>query len=103
MIPGGYTLIKAKLPDKDPVNYRLDTNTLIRIKPDKRRELIRNTTDDDELQILESMEGLSAYNLKGLQLEAKEYEISKDKFMEVLHKWKTADVLEIDNTLYMKE
>ena len=103
-LEGGYTLIKARLPDKDPKKTRLDTNTLIRIKPEKRRELMTNTTDDDELQILESMEGLTAYNLKGLQTEAKEhYGISKDKFMEVIHKWKTAEVLEIDNTLYMKE
>lgn len=103
-LEGGYTLIKARLPDKDPKKTRLDTNTLIRIKPEKRRELMTNTTDDDEAQILESMEGLTAYNLKGLQTEAKEhYGISKDKFMEVIHKWKTAEVLEIDNTLYMKE
>lgn len=102
-LEGGYTLIKAKLSEKDPVKTRLDTNTLIRIKPEKRRELMANTTDDDELQILESMEGLTAYNLKGLQTEAKEYGISKDKFMEVMHNWKTAEVLEIDNILYMKD
>lgn len=99
----GYTLLRAKIPEKDPAKDRLDTNTLIRIKPEKRRELMKNTTDEDELQILESMEGLTAYNLRGLQVEAKEYGIGETEFMEVLNKWKTAEVLEIDNTLYMKE
>jgi len=106
-LEGGYTLIKAKIPEKDPAKDRLNSNTLIRIIPEKRRELTKIATDnddDDELQILEAMEGLTPYNLKGLQTEAKEhYGIAKDKFMEVLYKWRTAEVLEIDNTLYERE
>lgn len=95
----GYTLIKAKNEDNDPIKNRLDTKTLIDLNTPRTLDL--EFTSDTEKQVTNLFDGKGPYNLSGIISDAKElYNIEIKDTMAILKKWRDICALIIDNTAY---
>jgi phage/plasmid-associated DNA primase len=99
----GYCLIKAKSPNKDPKNHRLDKESLIMVKPSMRRQIALDGTDEEK-NMLDLMDGMIPINLTGVVIDARnEFNMSKSEVMSVLNKWKKEGALIVDNSIYKKD
>jgi phage/plasmid-associated DNA primase len=98
-----YSLLKARYDEKDPKRTRFDKETLIQLKPNRKKDILRDGSEHEKA-LMELMPGLTPYNLTGVKIEAREYlDIDNKEFMKILNKWKNEEALTIDNSVYYKD
>lgn len=96
----GYTLIKPKDEDSDPLKARLDKKTLISLKSHGLLDF--HLANGNERLILELLDGEGEYNLTGIISEAEVlHNIDKKDAMTILTALRDKGVLKIDNSEYM--
>ena len=98
-----YSLLKAKVEEKDPKRTRFDKETLIQLEPTRKKDILRDGSEHEKA-LMDLMPGLTPYNLTGVKIEAREHlDIDNKEFMKILNKWKDEEALIIDNSVYYKD